>query len=257
MGDGKGDDFSFIIVGTNQLCGGLRLIENAMRAQAIYFCLIVGTALNQSPQQTPERMTRLAVRFQSPEVPANSFGAKPKLIYRGGDRYCRVEEAADIEHRIQALAIINEPDAWFVNLVTKTGRHKVDSASTQVCHLPLFAQDENRSPNREAHALRKALEFGREISYFQALGISPTNGPILFGKPTRAYTFEDRDFRLQLFTTGVSEHPLVVARTSGSRQEFYFYDAFEEIPFDPNLFVKPLRITIQEDVAPQTSPRQN
>ena len=35
-------------------------------------------------QRSPETMTNFAVRLQSPEVPEQSFGAKPKIMYRAG-----------------------------------------------------------------------------------------------------------------------------------------------------------------------------
>ena len=35
-------------------------------------------------QRSPETMTNFAVRLQSPEVPVQSFGAKPKIMYRAG-----------------------------------------------------------------------------------------------------------------------------------------------------------------------------
>ena len=76
-------------------------------------------------EQSPETMTKLEVILQSPDVPAGSFAAEPKAMYRAGTRYCRIKEAADPEQGIHALAIINEPDDWMVNLLRKTPRHGV------------------------------------------------------------------------------------------------------------------------------------
>jgi hypothetical protein len=42
-------------------------------------------------QDPPKQMTKVVVQFQSPEIPAESFAAKPKTMYRAGVRYCRVE----------------------------------------------------------------------------------------------------------------------------------------------------------------------
>src|ERR1700733_11064825 len=71
-------------------------------------------------EQPPESMTKLSVRLQSPQIPEESFAAKPKIMYRAGNGYCRTEELPDTEHGVHGLMIINEPDVWMVNLLAKT-----------------------------------------------------------------------------------------------------------------------------------------
>ena len=66
-------------------------------------------------------MTKLIVRLESPEVPGQSFAAKPKTLYRAGTGYCRTEELPDPEHGIHGLMIINEPDVWMVNRLRNWG----------------------------------------------------------------------------------------------------------------------------------------
>jgi hypothetical protein len=89
-------------------------------------------------QQPPKVMTKVEVFLEGPDVPAGSFATKPKVMYRAGTRYCRIEEALDAENGIHGLAITNEPDAWMVNLVTKSGKHMVDPGPKFNCHLPIF-----------------------------------------------------------------------------------------------------------------------
>lgn len=91
------------------------------------------------PQQPTKVMTKIEVRLEGPDIAAGSFATKPKVMYRSGSRYCRTEEALDSANEIHGLAIINEPDAWMVDLVSKTAKHITDSGPTLNCHLPIFA----------------------------------------------------------------------------------------------------------------------
>ena len=138
-------------------------------------------------QQLPETMTKLSVRLQSPEVPDDSFGAKPKTMYRAGNRYCRTEEQPDHEHGIHGLLIINEPDVWMVNLFTKTAQHFVDSGPTFNCRMPMFIGDQEKSGADTKNPLLE-LEFGRELAYFKEKEATRREGPVLQGKPTTVYT---------------------------------------------------------------------
>lgn len=87
-----------------------------MRAMLLIVCALSAVALGQQP---PDMMTKLTVRLQSPDIPEESFAAKPKTMYRTGNGYCRTEELPDPEQGIHGLMIINEPDVWMVNLLTK------------------------------------------------------------------------------------------------------------------------------------------
>jgi hypothetical protein len=74
------------------------------------FLLLVMLLAIAIAQQPPESMTELSVRLQSREVPEESFAAKPKLMCRAGNAYCRTDELPDPENGIHGLMIINEPD---------------------------------------------------------------------------------------------------------------------------------------------------
>jgi hypothetical protein len=124
-------------------------------------------------QQPPKVMTRVEVTFHSPDVPEGSFAAKPKVFYRAGDRYCRIEEAADTENGLHNLMIINEPDYWSVNLIAKTAQHGVDPGPTFNCHLPMFAYGSPQSLDDETKEIRQ-LEFGRSWSFSRAREPSPS-----------------------------------------------------------------------------------
>src|ERR1700730_2128721 len=109
-----------------------------MKCPAILVCVLNAVSFGQQP----EIMTKLAVRLESADIPAESFAAKPKVMYRAGTGYCRTEELPDPEHGIHGLMILNEPDAWMVNLLTKTAQHFVDPGPTFHCRMPIFQGDE-------------------------------------------------------------------------------------------------------------------
>jgi hypothetical protein len=196
-------------------------------------------------EQLPDTMTKLTVRLQSPEVPEDSFAAKPKIMYRAGNRYCRTEELPDHEHGIHGLMIINEPDVWMVNLFTKTAQHFVDPGPTFNCRMPMFI-GERLKPDDDMKNPLLDLEFGRELAYFKDKGATPKEGPVLQGKPTTVYMAQAGDSKLFLFTTGTPERPWAVARQHGDTREIYWYGTYEQIPFDSKLFVKPEAVKIED-----------
>lgn len=171
-------------------------------------------------QQVPETMTKLTVRLQSPGISEESFAAKPKTMYRAGSGYCRTEELPDLDRGIHGLMVVNEPDAWMVNLLTKTAQHFVDPGPTFNCHLPIFHGEQVKSAADMKNSLLD-LEFGQELSYFKGKRVTPKQGPVLRDKPTSVYTAEIGDSQLFLFTTGAPERPWAVARHHSNTREIF------------------------------------
>jgi hypothetical protein len=213
-----------------------------MKNILLIICLFGGMSV---AGQTPKTMTRLEIIFQSPDIPAGSFATKPKVMYRSGDRYCRVEEEPDPAQGIHGLMIISEPDYWMVNLMTKTARHGLDPGPTYSCHLPIFAAGANKSPDSETTQIA-ALEFGLELEYFKGKGATPQKGPVLQTKETTAYRVEVGNSAPALFTYGNPERPLAVAWQRGEKSDIYWYSGYGQVEFDPKLFAKPENATIDE-----------
>jgi hypothetical protein len=149
-------------------------------------------------------MIKLTVRLEGSDTPQESCGAKPKVVYRAGAGYCRTEEMPDPEHDIHALLILNEPDGWMVNLLTKTAKHFVDPDPTFNCHLPIFRSEQVKSGADMKDPLLE-LEFGQELGYFKGKGAAPKVGPVLRDKPTTIYAVNIGDTQLFLFATGTPE----------------------------------------------------
>jgi hypothetical protein len=185
-------------------------------------------------QQPPRVMTRVEVVLEGPDVPAGSFATKPKVMYRAESRYCRTEEAPDLEREIHGLAIVNEPDYWLVNLLTKTAQHAVDPGPTFNCHLPIF-------PDAD-----KNLEFGFEPEYFKNKNASRQEGLLLQGKQTTLYKVHVGEATLALFTYGTPERPMAVSRVRGEKGEIFWFRGWGDLPFDAKLFAKPEEVKIVE-----------
>jgi hypothetical protein len=221
-----------------------------VRSQVIFVCLVsviaLGQAVSNQPLPVPVTMTKVVVHFESPDVPAVSFAAQPRTMYRAGTRYCRIEELPDTEHGIHGLVVVSEPDEWLINLLPKTARHLVDPGPTFNCRLPVFVSGEDIKSAVDTRSQLIGLEFGREPAYFEGKGATSEPGPTLQGRTTTAYAVGIGDTQLLLFTSGKPEKPVVVVRQRGSKREVYWYGTYEEVPFDPQLFVKPEGVKIED-----------
>jgi len=212
-----------------------------MRPSYFLLLLIISTL---AADETPKTMTKIEVHLEGPEVMAGSFLAKPKVIYRAGTRYCRAEEAEDTENKIHGLLIVDEPDAWMVNLYDKSARHVVDPGPAFNCRLPIFAKADSKD---EGAFLYEELQFGNELKFFKQMGATGQPGPEEGGKKTTQYTIEIGNTRFAMFTISTpDERPLAVARTVGAKAKVFVYTAYEENPFDPKLFAKPDNVKISE-----------
>jgi hypothetical protein len=207
-------------------------------------CLLSGSLFAQQPP-TPKTMTKMEVVLQSPDAPAGSFAAQPKVMYRAGTQYCRTEEALDADRGIHGVAVINEPDFWLVNLVDHTARHAVDPGPTFNCRFPVFSGRAIKLPEDQGKQIME-LEFGYEIPFFKKAGATPKPGPVLQTKQTTIYQTKIGDVTLALFTYGEPERPLAVVWTRGDEHDIYWYSGYGQVAFDPKLFAKPENVKIED-----------
>lgn len=213
-----------------------------MRRFPLLVCLFSSLAF---AQQHPKTMTRMEVLLQSPDVPPDSFAAKPKILYRAGTQYCRIEEQSDPKNGIHGLMIVSEPDAWMVNLSTNSARHIIDPGPSFNCHLPLFTDILSSLPEDEVNQI-KGLEFGFELEFFKEKGATPKPGGIQQGQQTTAYLLQFGESTVALFTYGTPERPLGVAWKRGDKHEIYWYSGYGLMDFNAKLFAKPEKVKIEE-----------
>ena len=211
-------------------------VLNSRHMRKLCFALLLSSLV--LAQDAPRTMSRITVQLDGPEIPQNSFARKPKTIYRAGGTYCRVEEAPDPEHNIRGLLIVNEPNAWLVNLLTKTAQHSVDPGPTFLCHLPVFSGPVPNTPDQVDYA-KLGLEFGYELEYFKKMGAMRQDpGPVLQKQQTVAYFLDMSGTRFALFTYGPNEFPLLVAHTVGNTGEMFWYSGYGQVPFGGSFRMK-------------------
>ena len=196
-------------------------------------------------QDLPKVMTKIIVQADGRSIPQGATLRQPRVIYRAGAGYCRVEESVEEGSGLQELLIIREPDVWVVNLSDRKGRHSLDPGPVLDCHLPIFSGPPPGSADKTDY-LRLGLEFGGELAFFRKMGAVAQTGPVLQSKETTSYILEREGTRLALFTYGPDQHPLLLARTTARSEELYWYSGYGQLPFDADLFTVPRGIDIVE-----------
>ena len=101
-------------------------------------------------------MIRMDVRLMGPGIRPGSNAALPKVIYRAGFKYARMEDAPEAKQRIQKITIISEPDAYSIDLNGKVGTHVIHGGDKDV-HLPIVLPFD---PNRKLGDLDSSRVWG-------------------------------------------------------------------------------------------------
>ena len=213
-----------------------------MNKLLLFIFIVGGTLVAEEP---PKGMTKVEVTLHSADIPDGSFGAKPKVFYRAGDGFCRIEEAEDPEHGLHNILIVNEPDYWTVNLIKKTAQHNIDPGPTFNCHLPVFAYGIAQFTDGEMKEIRE-LEFGHELEFFKSKGAVPEEGPVLFKRETTAYKAKVGRVVLTLFVAKSPELPVAVSLRLGDRNDIFLYSIYARTEFDPKLFAKPQNVKFED-----------
>lgn len=190
----------------------------------------------------PETMTKMVVRLMGPGIRPGSFAALPKTIYRAGEHRARIEDAPDARQKIQKLTVINEPDAYSVNLIDRKGTHAIDRGGAGDLHLPVVL------PLDPRHKLGKldGLEFGTEYDFFKAAASERRSGPIINAKTTDAYVLKTGEGTATLVAREGTEIPITISWETPEGKFTYEYITYQDLPFEKKLFVKPSGITFKE-----------
>lgn len=189
----------------------------------------------------PTNMTHMIVQMSGTDIPDNSFAAKPKVYWRASNQYCRVDEEADPQNGIHGRTIMNEPDAWLINLADNTAKHFVDRGPTFNCKLPIFAFNPEMAKTKLGE-----LEFGRELEFFHANGAKSVEGPKLEFK-ANFYELTIGDSTLKMVERADIHVPLLISLVSGDKVDQVRYLLWEDhVPFKADLFTKPTGMKIEE-----------
>jgi len=192
-------------------------------------------------ENTPAKMTHLIVRMSGTDISADSFAAKPKVYWRASNRYCRVDEEPDPDKGVHGRSVINEPDAWLVNLADHTAKHLLDRGPTFNCRLPIFADDPEAMKSKIG-----VLEFGRELDFFQSNGATQIEGPKLEFKADY-YELTVGDSVLKLVERADIHAPILIGLIRGDKAiEVHYLLWDDQVPFKADLFAAPTGVKIQE-----------
>jgi hypothetical protein len=203
------------------------------------FCAMLSFAFQGADVTT---MTRMNVRLMGPGIRPGSHAALPKLIYRAGSKYARMENAPEARQSIEKITIIAEPDAYSVDLMGHTGTHVIDQGGPNDVHLPMVLPFD---PNHRL-GLLDHLEFGAELDFFVKAGAAKSAGPIVNAKPTDLYTLNQDGVHAELITRDNSDVPVFVSWKAKDGTYKYEYSTYQELPFDPKLFSRPSGIKFHE-----------
>src|ERR1700674_4327648 len=122
----------------------------------------------------PTKMIHVIAQMSGTDIPADAFSGKPKTMWRASNSYCRIDEEPDPEQGLHLRTMMNEPDAWLVDLANKRAKHMVDPGPTFNCRMPIFAFDLAMAKGKIGE-----LEFGHELEFFQKNGARQVDGPQL------------------------------------------------------------------------------
>jgi hypothetical protein len=189
----------------------------------------------------PANMTHLTVTMTGTDIPADSFAAKPKTMWRAGTGYCRTDEEPDAANGIHGRIITNEPDSWMINLADHTAKHIPDSGPTYNCRMPVFAYDLASLKSKLGE-----LEFGREVDFFEKNGAAEVKGPEIKSFKSKAFVLTVGDVRLLLIENMDLHAPVAMAMYRGDNTTRVKYLFWEVVPFDAALFDKPSGVKIEE-----------
>ncbi len=114
----------------------------------------------------PQNMVRVGSVNATPGLDPASPQARPRMVYRLGALFARIDEGPDPANRMHRITVIREPDIWVVNRFSKTGQHAQDPGPVFEVRAPLF-QGAGLPP------LFQELELGCELDFIDAYAPKP------------------------------------------------------------------------------------
>lgn len=203
------------------------------------FALIATCAA--APEQPP-KITKMVTRMIT-IASTGETAAKPKILYRAGKTYSRLEEERDPEQHMHRLIVTNEPDSWIINLEDHTATHVVDEGPEFVTSMPIFWGLDNK-PEKEF----ESLEFGSELDYFRNGRAKEIGMRKVEGKDCKALSLKTGEHEVILYLDPKHDRPyridLIKYGRLTSAVRYLSYDT--GLPFDKVLFTLPKDINVSE-----------
>lgn len=213
-----------------------------IRTTLVTFCFPLLLCSQKAADQPPATMTRMLVRLIAPGIKPKSHSALPRMIYRAGPHYARMEDPPDAHEQVEKVTVIAEPDAYSFNLLDKTGTHAIDQGGANDLHLPIVLPFD---PKHQLPTLDR-LEFGSEFEFFEQAGATKEAGPVINAQPTDAYVLKTPSGPATLVVKPGSETPITLSWQMPDGKYTYEYTKYEDVPFDRQLFSKPPGVKLKE-----------
>ncbi len=208
----------------------------------IFVCFL-GIAFSSVAQdESKPPVTKLEFILASPNLSANSIGAKPKTIYLAGKTYARIEQPADVTSERQNLIIVHEPDVWIVDIAGLKGRHAVSPGPDFEVHNPILGPD---GPPEFSE-----LEYGHEPEFFRRPEAKTLQSKRIGTAKCEVKELKANHYRITLYTDSVKKCPVLLQVFHGEEVIVQIvYLSYETgLAFNPSLFQPPKAISFVEAV---------
>jgi hypothetical protein len=223
-------------------------MEILVAQRALIGPLLVAFALMPTPGRAecaPGGLMRIVTVNRSPGIEQRDFAAQPKILYRSGRLYGRIEESEDTANRQRRLLVASAPDAWSINLLDGTGVHMVDPDEEPRVTMPILSVEEDGDIAIPEEFL--GLEFGCEMQFFAERKAELVPHAVS-GRELARYQLTSGQWRLTLLTHKGDPQPQAHMLAHGGKVKFFIrYLAYQRVPeLNMSLFRPPPQIKIQE-----------
>jgi hypothetical protein len=200
------------------------------------FALLAGNSFADEP------MTKVVFRPDMPGLSPTAPGAQPKTLYRWQLTKGRVEESLDQDHHVQPLFIADGKDGWFIDEVTKTGKHMIDPSTDHNFYAPIIPPP---SPNGSAPV--RSFEIGRELDFMNSQKVSPKS-TVKDGQMLQLYECVQEVYTIDLYVSPTSGMPVEsdVLKDGKLVVRLIYTEYSNSLPADPKLFAPPPDVKISE-----------
>jgi hypothetical protein len=214
-------------------------------AAALLFASAAASAAQQSAAKLPsteDEMVKVVYRNRRPGLPAEHTDAKPRTLYRVGERWGRLEHPENPV--LHPLVIVASPDIWFIDLRKQVARHSLDPGPRHAFRAPIV---DRLRPDMPRALLE--LEFGRELEFMEARGATKHRTKEKSTQPLDVYETELEGIQIAVSTVPDTKqvHSVLVYRDKKVLIAAYLYDEYRRGPAVPALFALPDGIKIVEE----------